>query len=114
MSGKRRAIKKSVENGDLIRDKVTGLEGISTGVVTYLNGCVQHVLSPAVDKEGKKPESWWIDEGQLEVLSDDPHGLRAAEEKRAASQEEPQTPVKPRRTGTGGPSDSAPPTSYTG
>jgi len=54
--------------GEEIRDKVTGLVGIATARVEYLNGCVQYCLRPKIKKDGKYPEGEYIDQGQLEVV----------------------------------------------
>jgi hypothetical protein len=49
------------------RDRVTGLKGIITGKTIYINGCVQWLLKPPVDKDGKLVDGCWIDTIQLEV-----------------------------------------------
>ena len=50
------------------RDKVTGFVGIVTGRCEYLYGCNQWCLTPKVDKEGKRQDVQWFDEGRLEVI----------------------------------------------
>ncbi len=57
-----------VELGDTVRDKITGFEGIAIEMATYLNGCVQFEVQPPINKEGKIPDSVWIDEQQLVVI----------------------------------------------
>jgi len=59
-----------IKLGQKIRDIVTGMEGIATAKVEYLNGCIQYCLRPAMDKDGKLPEASYVDEGQLEVIGD--------------------------------------------
>jgi len=56
--------------GSRIRDRVTGLEGIATARVHYLNGCIQYCLAPQISGEDKTkvPAIHYIDIGQLEVL----------------------------------------------
>lgn len=49
------------------KDKVTNFEGIITGRCTYLYGCDQYCLTPEVDKEGKRVEAQWFDEGRIEI-----------------------------------------------
>jgi hypothetical protein len=50
--------------GIKVRDKITKLEGMLTGKVTYLTGCDQYLVQPQGD--GKTyPESTWIDVNRL-------------------------------------------------
>lgn len=56
--------------GNKIRDKVTGVEGITTGYVTYMNGCIQWNIHPKADKEGKTTDANYYDEQQLEFIDD--------------------------------------------
>jgi len=58
----------SVENGDKVKDRISGFEGVVTGTTIYLNGCVRFIIQPKIDKDGKMPNPEWIDEEQLEVL----------------------------------------------
>ena len=48
------------------KDKVTGFVGVAMGLVTYLTGCNQVLLSPPVDKDGKFQSSLWFDEERME------------------------------------------------
>lgn len=50
------------------RCRISGLKGIITGKTEYINGCIQWLLRPPVDKDGKPVEGSWIDEAMLEVL----------------------------------------------
>lgn len=54
--------------GVQVRCRVTGLTGIITGKTEYINGCIQWLLKPPVDKDGKLVEGCWIDTIQLEVI----------------------------------------------
>ena len=56
--------------GTLIQDRVTGVSGIATARVEYLNGCVQYCLKRKMREDGTVPEGLYIDEGQLEVIGD--------------------------------------------
>ena len=56
------------ELGKLVQDKVTGMEGIATGLCVYMNGCTQYLVEPKVDKEGKKVKGEWVDAVQINVL----------------------------------------------
>lgn len=78
--------------GALARDKVSGLEGIITQRVQFMNGCVQYVIKPPA-KDGNHPEAYSYDEQQVEVLND---GI--SEELDIYKKEE-----APQRTKTGGP-----------
>jgi hypothetical protein len=67
--------------GQELRDKVTGFEGIASHRLEYLNGCVQYCLKPPihVDKPRELPEGHYIDDQQLELVSEgilDPPGHR--------------------------------------
>ena len=57
-----------VHLGDSVRDTVTGLKGIVTGVAEYLYGCRRLVVQPPVDREGKYSDAIWVDEPQCVVL----------------------------------------------
>ena len=54
--------------GDKVKDKVSGLVGIATERREYLNGCIQYVIQPKIDKDGKMPDGWSIDSQQIESL----------------------------------------------
>ncbi len=56
-----------IELGMSVKDRVTGFKGIVTARVEYLNGCVQYLVKPKVNKEGKFMDSEWIDNQQLQV-----------------------------------------------
>lgn len=73
------------------RDRVTGVEGILDSRSEWLNGCLRYSLQPQAKEASpdKIPESYWLDEGQLEKVDD---GLNTK-------------PVK--KTRTGGPSSSS-------
>lgn len=77
-----------VHLGDEVFDPLYGDKGIATGRAVYLNGCAQvHVT---MKRDGKiEPNTWWVDEPQLEV------------KKRAAA---PVATPKQRRTGGPAPS----------
>lgn len=58
--------------GVSVRDKVTGLEGIVTTIGFDLYGCVQAIVHPGLDKDGKPRDALWFDVARLTVLSDTP------------------------------------------
>ena len=49
-------------------DRVTGVEGVISTVAFDLYGCLQCILTPAKDKDGKMRDSNWFDIHRLEVL----------------------------------------------
>lgn len=49
------------------RDKVTGLTGVIVSVSFDLFGCVQAVLRPPVNKDGKLDDGHWFDVQRLEI-----------------------------------------------
>ena len=55
-----------------VQDRVTGLEGVVISVSFDLYGCIQAIVHPGLDKDGKNKESLWYDVGRLRVLSDAP------------------------------------------
>ena len=56
--------------GKTMEDRVTKFKGVVTSVSFDLFGCVQYLIVPEADKEGKLVESAWFDENRLEVLVD--------------------------------------------
>lgn len=60
--------KVTIKLGDRVRDRVSGLEGVVVMRSEYLNGCVRYGVQPVVDKDGKMPDSHYIDEMQIEVI----------------------------------------------
>ena len=57
-----------VNLGDKVRDVVTDFEGIVIGRVEYLTGCNQCLVTPKIDKDGKRQTGEWFDEQRLQVL----------------------------------------------
>ena len=56
--------------GDKVRDKISGLEGIITSKIEFLNGCIQYGIQPPVSENGDMREVEYIDEGQLERIKE--------------------------------------------
>jgi hypothetical protein len=54
--------------GSKVFDRITGFEGIAVARVEYINGCVQYCVQPRVDKDGKVPDSQYLDDKRLEVV----------------------------------------------
>jgi len=60
---------KKIKLGDKIRDKITGLEGIATSKVEFLNGCVQYSIQPqGLTKDGTPKEPDFVDDQQIEII----------------------------------------------
>lgn len=55
--------------GNTLRCKVSGLIGIATARVEYLNGCVQFCIIPKSDGT-KYPDGTYLDIGQLEFVDE--------------------------------------------
>lgn len=56
--------------GKTAKDRVTGLTGTVTSISFDLFGCVQAVISPPVDKDGKCVDGRWLDVNRLEILDE--------------------------------------------
>jgi hypothetical protein len=55
-----------------VEDRVTGFKGVVTSVGFDLYGCVQAIVNPGTDKDGKTQESSWFDIARLRVTEDEP------------------------------------------
>ena len=55
-----------------VKDKVSGFEGVITSVSFDLYGCIQVIVHPGTDKDGKLLEPCWFDIARLEVLGSEP------------------------------------------
>ena len=60
-----------MELGQKAKDVITGFEGTITGIVTYLTGCKQ-VLITGQSKDGKPADSTWFDETRIKILNRTP------------------------------------------
>jgi hypothetical protein len=58
--------------GYKVRDVVTGFGGVVSSITFDLYGCVQGLVTPEKDKEGKLGEPFWFDVKRLEPLSKKP------------------------------------------
>ena len=54
------------------RDKVTGFKGVLTSLSFDLYGCIQFVISPGTDKDGKLDTGHWFDINRIEVTGEKP------------------------------------------
>lgn len=56
--------------GDRAREKITGIEGIVTGITHWLTGCDHIAIKrPGIDKDGKPWELLWFDEPNVELVA---------------------------------------------
>jgi len=69
-------MKPKIKLGDRVECQVTGLIGIASSRITYLNGCVQYGIEPPY-QPGTDLKSHYVDAQQLEVIEG---GLNDAEE----------------------------------
>ena len=51
------------------RDRITGFTGTVASVCFDLYGCVQALVTPAADKDGKLSDGQWFDVKRLELLN---------------------------------------------
>ena len=58
--------------GMKVEDKVTGFKGVVAGISFDLYGCVQAIVNPGADKDGKLMEQCWFDVARLTVSGTDP------------------------------------------
>lgn len=56
--------------GDKVKDNITGIEGVITAKVEYLNGLISFEVSPRY-VPGQESESRWIDEKRIIVLHEE-------------------------------------------
>jgi len=56
-----------IEFGAIVRDRVTNFEGTATGRASYITGCDQILVQPAIDDKGTFREGRWFDKQRLEV-----------------------------------------------
>jgi len=65
-------VKFKFKNGQQVRDMLTGLEGTIDCCALWLNGCRRYSVQPRCKESemDKKPESWWMDEEQLELIGE--------------------------------------------
>ncbi len=58
--------------GMKVKDRVTGFSGVVSSVAFDLYGCIQAIVNPGADKEGKLMDSCWFDISRLEITSKTP------------------------------------------
>ncbi len=58
--------------GMRVEDRVTGFRGVVSSVGFDLYGCIQAIVNPGQDKDGKLMEQVWFDVNRLRVLAAEP------------------------------------------
>jgi len=58
--------------GMKVKEVITGMVGVVTSISFDLYGCVQALLNPGLDKDGKPRELHWYDVNRLVVISKEP------------------------------------------
>jgi hypothetical protein len=53
-------------------DKVTGFAGVITSISFDLYGCIQAIVNPGVDKDGKLKDQCWFDIARLKITGESP------------------------------------------
>lgn len=85
------------ENGDVVRDKISGFEGIIIARVDWLYGCKRYTVQTRGLKDGKPIETQGFDEDQVEFVSK-AQGLGAgASPDRGGPRDVPSRPADPSR-----------------
>jgi len=59
----------TVNMGDEVRDVVTGFQGIAVSITRSLHGCRRIGVQPPVDKDGKVPDGYSMDEPTCEIVT---------------------------------------------
>jgi hypothetical protein len=58
--------------GTNVKCRVTGFTGVVSSISFDLFGCIQAVVNPGVDADGKPKDSHWFDINRLEILDPKP------------------------------------------
>ena len=66
------ATKVSIELGQKVRDKISGMEGIAVSRTEWMHGCVRVGVQPQELKDGVPLDIQVFDEPQLQVVKDTP------------------------------------------
>ena len=66
-----------IKLGDLVKDSITGFEGVVICVAEWLHGCRRMTVQPKALKDGRPIESASFDEPQLVLLNQAPPKRKA-------------------------------------
>lgn len=53
--------------GQTVTDRITGFKGVVTGIVHYISGCHQALVTPRVKDDGSAGDPHWYDLQRLEI-----------------------------------------------
>ena len=56
-----------IEVGVKAKSNISGFSGMITARCQHVNGCDRYLINPLVKKDGKLPDGYWFDEGELKV-----------------------------------------------
>lgn len=82
---------REVSLGDRVSDKVTGFEGVVTGVANYISGCRQCCVAPPA-KDGGFRDSQWFDDDRLTVVA--PQAVSLKERRRDGGPQSNPAPIR--------------------
>lgn len=54
--------------GKEAKDVITGISGIIIGRCEHMFGCNTYGIAPQAQKDGKRPDTEWFDEGRIEII----------------------------------------------
>jgi hypothetical protein len=60
----------AIKNGDVVKDKITGLQGVVVSTHDYMYGCRRFSVQPMQLHEGKPVEPSSFDEPQLDLIAE--------------------------------------------
>lgn len=58
---------KKIKLGSVVRDRITGLEGVVIARTEYHTGCIHIGIQAPVDSSGRVPSLYWTDEVNLSM-----------------------------------------------
>lgn len=61
-----------IQLGQTVRDRITGFQGVVTGIVNYISGCHQALVTPRVKDDGSASDANWYDLQRLELVGNVP------------------------------------------
>ena len=68
-----------IQLGDLVRDPITGVQGVAVCRAQWLYGCLRITVQPEGFKDGKAPDTIGFEEPQLEVIERGKHAPKQRE-----------------------------------
>jgi len=77
-SNKPNTMKEEVKLGQLVKDRITGFEGIVIAITNWLYGCNRITIQPRELKDGKPVEAQSFDVQQLEIIDDKPMSMKTS------------------------------------